>query len=635
MLPRLLFLLALFCLPATAQRKETPASSANKAAGEAPAVEAQEVKVMRGQSVVITLKGTSSTMRSMTFLIREGPKLGTFKEKGPVTRTDKISATITYTASPTGKGNKDTFTFAAQVPGSSVCEPATVTIHISDTASKLDFGDIVDAKRLVLGQPSERTFLLRNAGNARWEAKVTPPKGWKWVLPADGAFRLEPGAEIKARISCLAQKVGPMEEVIEFAPGRKMTFVAKVVPPFTLMVAGAALQWQKDTRSRTGSVEINNLDPASPLTVQMEGPAWLKTEPTLTVGPDVKAPLLLAVETEHGKALSGKLKITAGSYTEEVNVTAPPSPALLSIIKGLDDRYGFHFGKLNAVTLQTSKRRFTVINEGGAPATVKLQAPEHFRLEPPPPAEGLPLEPGREMEFVLLPPVSAAGTFRSEMNILGGDDTVTVVCSAGVEPADIPPTPGKLAGLILEEDRKARPPIRTKNDQIRDIILSGGGTNGGGGYFSDGAEDEKLPRVDVVEIAEDTGDEVTFAWDLPPGDGWKFRLMRATIQRLKAGNYVKVFVPCGDEVKYTIEGRRATATVRELHPHVPFNFRIQTIAPDGRPSVPGKAISYRPYPPDPTHWQRNREWYAGGLALFIGFGWWFWKKWKQPINAVA
>ncbi len=624
------FLLLLFlCLPAHAQRRAEKPVKDSKADGGAPGVYAQEVSVVRGQSRVITLRGSTRTGSDITFIIRDKPKLGSLAEDKPK-RKDASHATVTYTASPDGKGNRDSFTFAGQVPGSSVGEPETVTILITDPSVKLDTIENVEVKRTILGQPVERTFLIRNGGTAPWEARLPAPKGWKWVHPADGSFRLAPEAEIDVRISCLADTVGTHKEVLELEKGRRITFDATVLAPFALKAGRADLVWQKETRTRTGGIEISNQDQDHAVTLKLEAPEWLKVEKEITLPPGGQTLVPLAVEADPGKDRSGRVKLTAGAHSETCDLKAAPSPAVLTVIDGLDKRLGLHFGRLTALSLQNAKLPFTVLNEGGAAATLKMKVPEHFSLEKPVPDSGMLLEPGAEAAFTLLPPKNTAGTFKSELLIEGGDDLVTVECSAGIDPSALPPMPGKMAGLRLIQGRKANIRVRTPEDQIRQLAL----TNDGG-LVVDGTEDINVPRIHEVTIVKDTGTEVTFAWDLPPGDGWKFQLYRATLQRLKTGPLGKVFEPCGDEIAYTVEGRRATATVPDLKPHMPFNFRIQTIAPDGRRSFPGKQISYRPFPPDPPVWKRYWSFFAFGALMLGLMTRWVWKQWKKPISATA
>jgi len=632
MIPRFLLLL-LLCLPSRAQRRPDKPDKDSRTDGGAPGVYAQEVEVIRGRSIVITLRGSTRTNSDISFIIREKPKLGRLTDDKPKQK-DQQHATVTYTAFPDGKGNKDSFTFAGQVPGSSVGEAQTVTIRITDPEVRLDTIETVEVKRALLDQPVERTFLIGNGGTKAWEAKLPAPKGWKWIHPAEGAFRLAPGAEVNARISCLAAAVGAHAEELDLKDGPKITFRSNVLPPFALSTELAELKWQKETRTRTGSIELSSMDETNAVTIKIEAPEWLKLEKEVKLDPARKSLLLLAVEADHGKELSARVKLVAGNHTEFLDLKAAPSPAVLSAllprISGLGDRLGLHFGRLTAMSLSNSKLAFVVLNEGGAPATVKLKMPEHFSLEKPLPEGGHTLAPGAQTTITLLPPKNTAGTFKGELLIEGGDDPVTVECSAGIDPSALPPVPGKLAGLRLLDDRKVASRVRTAEDQMKEWAATKDGA-----FPVDGTEDASVPRIHEVTVAGDTGREVTFAWELPPGDGWKFQLYRATLQRLKSGPLAKVYEPCGDEVAYTVTGRQATATVPDLLPHMPFNFRIQTIAPDGRRSFPGREISYRPYPPDPPHWKQYWSYYAFGLVVFGLFVRWLWKQWKKPLSATA
>lgn len=630
MIPRLLIFL-LTCLPLQAQRKPDGPAKDNRAAGGAPAVNAQEVKVVRGQSVSITLTGTTGSNRQMTFLLRELPKLGTFKEQKPETK-DKLSATLTYMASATGNGNKDTFTFAAQVPGSSVCEPATVTILITDPSVKLDTLDTVEIKTVVLRHPAEKQWLVRNGGNAPWERKVPAPKGWKWLAPPDGAFKLAGGAEIQARIQCEGTAIGPLEETVDFGMNTKITFRARVVRPFAVKGENVELKWQPDTVNRMGSVEVVNNDTMRELTVAIAAPDWLTVEKELKIPPDQTLRLLLALNDRYVERLSGTMKLSGGEYGQEVKLTTVAAPAFLDISEGYDDRGGLHFGKLTADTLPLAKKPFKIRNEGGTSTTVTLKMPEHFRLDKPLPDAGVVVGPGEDFSLVLLPPNETVGSFQDNLTFSGGDIPLKVPCSAGVDPSAIPISPGRLAQKRLEEMRKRetdRAMKQAQKDKAKAINVLGP-------VVSDGTEDPKIPRVHEVSIAADDGETVTFAWDLPDGDGWTFRLFRATVERLAGtGGLGKVFEPCGDEVKYTVEGRQATATVSGLWPHVPFVFRIQTIAADGRKGIPGKQIKFEPYPPDPSFWSQYKEFVAGGAGLLVALGIWMWRKWKEPISARA
>lgn len=633
MSPRILLLLAVLGLPAgvAAQRKAKADAGPNKEAGSAPAVNPQKVEVLRGKTVVIELTGTTSSNGHMTFILRSQPKLGKLAEEKPVSKT-KLSATVTYTALPDMKGDRDEFTFAAQVPGSSTCEPATVTIHITDAAPKIDAPPDVIAKRVVLGHPFSRTFHIRNTGNAPWAAKVPAPKGWRWISPQGGNFNLAPGADQPCEIECEALALEDLDETIPLHGDTKIHFTARMVPPFSVLPKQLTLAWKRDTRTRTGSIEVTNYDTRD-ITVQVHSPDWLKLPESLLIAADKKGTLALKIEGAFAQAFAGTVKITQGNYSQNVEVKAAVAPPLLVIDAGPIEKGGVHFGLLTAATLPAAKRSLTVRNEGGTTANLKVTVPESFRLEKPAPAEGIPLEPGANAAFVLLPPADTAGTFRGDFVATDGATPAALLVTAGIDPAALPDTPADIARK--EIDKGPRPVSglpRPRTEAERKAVVLG---NARGYYIADGTEDPKLPRINVVEIVEDNGNTVTFGWDVPPGDGWKFQMYRATFERLKTNDPVLVWAKCGDEVNYTVEGRRATATVGELMPYSPFKFCLQTIAPDGKRSFPGKAISYRPWPPDPSTWELHWRWYAAGAVVLIVVGLWLWKKWKEPIRAVA
>ncbi len=633
MSPRILLLLAVLALPATAtaQRKKEDVTSPNRNAGGAPAVEPVSAKVLRGQLVEITLTGTTGSNGDMTFILRSKPKLGTLQPDKPRKKT-KTSATVQYTASPDMKGDKDEFTYAAQVPGSSTCEPATVTIHISDAAPKLDTQPEVMAQRVVLGHPFPRSFHIRNTGNAPWNATVPAPHGWRWITPEGGKFSLAPGADQACEIECQALKMEDLDETVPLYGDAKIRFTARIVPPFAVLPKQLTLAWKADTLTRTGSIEVTNYDTRD-ITVAVQFPEWLKLPASLAIAADKKGSLALSLEGAFPQSFAGTVKLVCGSYSQNVEVKAAPAPALLAIDAGVLEKGGVHFGVLTAATLPTAKRNLTVRNDGGTAATVTVEAPEFFRLESPVAEAGFPLEPGATAAFVLLPPSDTAGTFQGDFIVKGGGAEASLFVTAGIDPAAIPEKEASRHGRVINEGPRPVSGIpRPRTEAERKTVVLG---NARGFYVSDGTEDPSLPRISIVDIVADNGNTVTFGWDLPEGDGWKFQMYRATFERLKNEAPVLVWSMCGDEVKYTVEGRRATATVGELHPHSPFKFCLQTLAPNGKRSFPGKPIVYSPYPPDASTLELHWPWYvAGGVGLLV-LGYWLRKKWKEPIRAAA
>lgn len=639
MFVRVLTFLAVLCFGQTliaAKSKDTDVTKPNREAGSAPVVfpPKKAISVVRGQTVEIELTGTTSSTGSMTFVIRSQPQLGTLSGK-PKAKT-KLTAVVSYTASPDTKGDKDKFTFAAQVPGSSMSEPATVTINITDAAPKLDFPPLVDAGRLVLGNPGVKEFVIRNTGNAPWDSKIAAPKGWRWVAPEGGVFRVAPGGEVRCEIHCEAHELTTLEESVALSVDGSIRFTARIVPPFTLLPKQLVLKWKDQTRSRDGLIEVQNLDPERALTLKVDGPEWLTVPGSLSMEADKKAELPLSVAGLFDQPLNGVVTLSVGAYSQRVEVRADPGPALLTIVPGDGEETGIHFGKLTAETLPNARRSVTVRNDGGTAAALTVEVPNHFRMATPLPAEGINVAPGADAAFVVLPPTDTAGTFRGDFVVTGGGSRAAVEFTAGIELSALKVTPGRKAEGNLNQSIRPATGVRPARTEEHKRLITR--SNRDGFWISDGAEDPKLPRISVVDVEKDTGDSITVAWDLPEGDGWKFKLYYSRLDRLKTAGYgdlVMVWTPCGDDVTYATSGRRASATVTNLVPLSPFKFCIQTIAADGRRSPPGKPIIYTPTIPTPTHWQKYWDWYVAGLVGLISLGYWLRKKWKEPISGVT
>jgi len=292
------------------------------------------------------------------------------------------------------------------------------------------------------------------------------------------------------------------------------------------------------------------------------------------------------------------------------------------------------FGKLDAESIKTTSRDIVLRNEGGSVAQVMPGPLQAFRLEMPSQGKGIALPPGEETTLVILPPLDTAGTNREKFTLADGDSRVELQLTAEVPLSAIPATPGSIAGQILIKDPAKTPvierPVRTRSEILKSAVISSEGA-----FLSDGKEDKSVPVITIVEPEIQGDDSVTFSWDLPPGDGWKFRLFYTEIQRRKEGGFVKVRRPCGDEVSYSIKGRKASATVTGMQPYVWYGYSIQTISPDGRYSFPGREFRFQLSSPIPSHWQAYWEWYVSGAVFAIAIGYWLRKKWNEPISALG
>jgi hypothetical protein len=597
----------------------------------APAIMPMTVYAVRGQPLEIKLNGMTSK-GGVKFSIRSRPALGTIKEEKPVQKGD-LASTVTYTATPGLTGDTDSFTYSAQATDTPTAEPEKVTIKISDAAAKLEVQEVADAGRIVMGHPKTVILRIRNAGNAAWMRKVPAPAGWRWVKPEDGEFNLPAGTTTDFEIECEARAPQALEEFVTLSGDKKTWFKARIVPPFSAP-GSVVLKWNGGNRTRTGTAEIENFDRDAPVTVKVTGPEWLNFPEELTLEPDAKRGLPVSVSGHFEESFEGVLKLTSGAAVEEIKVKVAPSPALLRVVSGATDLGEVAFGKLDAETIKTASREIVLINEGGSPARVVPGGLKAFRLDSPLPAgKGIELPPGSEITLVVFPPADIAGTHRETFTLTDGDSKVELQLTAEIPDSAIVATPGAVAGRDLLKDPPKRAAV-VRQIKSRSEIIKNAVINSQGVFLSTGNEDRKIPVVDIVDPEIQSGDSATFAWDLPPGDGWTFRLCYSTMER-RNGKFLKVRQPCGDEVKYNIKGRRASATVSGMEPHVWYGYSVQTIAPDGKEGLPGKEFTIQLSAPMPSHWQVYWEWYVSGGVAAFALGYWLRKKWKEPISAMG
>jgi hypothetical protein len=634
MFPRLALLLLVSCQPlvTVASADINAADKKEKGPPGAPAIVPMTVHAVRGQPLEIKLAGMTRK-GGIKFIIKSLPKLGTLKEAQPVQKGD-LASVVTYTASMDATGDTDVFTYSAQATDTSTAEPEKVTIRISNSAARLEVQEIADAGRVVMGHPKEIALKIRNAGNAAWVRKVAAPKGWRWVKPAEGDFNLAAGTIGDFEIQCEALSPVTLDETITLQGDKKTRFRALIVAPFSAP-ARVALKWNGENRTRTGAVEIENYDREAAITVRVSGPVWLKFPEELKLEPDAKRELPVSISGHFDQEFSGVLKLTSGASSQDVQVKAGPSPALLRVVSGATEEGEVAFGKLDAETIKTASRDVVLRNEGGRATLVISGELKAFRLQSPPQAgKGIELAPGGEITLIILPPIDTAGTNREKFILGDGESHVELLLTAEIPASAIPATPGAIAGQELIKDPPKQPVVvrqaRSKSEIIKNAII-----NIEGLFLSDGKEDRTIPVVNVVQPEIQTGDTITFTWDLPPGEGWTFRLCYTQVERAKAGGFVKVRRPCGDEVKYSIKGRKASATVSGMQPEVWYGYSVQTIAPNGRYSLPGREFRTQLSTPMPSHWEMYWEWYVAGAVITFALGYWLRKKWKEPISAMA
>jgi hypothetical protein len=588
----------------------------------APVARDVTVDAVRGQTVEIKLLGLTSTNKDLAFKLRDLPKFGTVESDQPKILT-KDSATIRYLAQVGMTETADVITYYVQYEGGSPSNTATISINLVDPSPKIvaPLGFTVD--RMVLGDTVEKRVALKNAGNVTWAAKVPLPEGWSWVLPKDGSFNLAPGAETDIQLRYVAHRTGRVQEVITLHRESKLHVTGHVVPPFTAFPRNGAMQWRPESTSRTVTIELHN-NAKTPLKLRLEGPPEIQLSPTLEIAAEQSASLVLATTAPTTEAWQGTVTLTGPSTSETISLSATPAPAHVVVASGFDVSGGIDFGKLDATNITTTKRDVVLENVGGAPATVRWEKLGHYRIEMPAAATIAPL--GR-LTIPVFPPTDPALVQLEVSRLEAGQLAQDVRLNCGLD--------GKLAATqtmsLAEQTLLANTVNAGQTSQLSFVDRVQFTSNSL--LASDGTEDPKIPRINTVSRLAETAQSVTIGWDLPPGDGWTFRLLRARVRKLAPDvPPSKVLEPMtAAEAEIKIDGRRATAVVRGLVPYSLWIGALQTISPDGKKSYAGREIQLVTVAEEPTPWLG----YGIGIFALGALGFYARKRWNAPIRAVG
>ncbi len=590
----------------------------------APVARDVTVKVVRGRTVEIALEGITGTGSAMEFSIRSQPRLGLLQPDVPVP-SGNARAVIRYTADPGSVGSRDTFTYGVQVAGRPSSISATVTVLISDARARLEVPAALDFGVVVAGEPVTKPVSIRNAGDGVWDAAPELPKGWSWVNPEGGRFLIEPGESVVAEIRCEAQAPGELEGEAVLAGESRVRLNARVLAPFTVFPATLVFNWEPGKLSRNGLANLQN-NTKQPLAVTLDGPESFGFPGTVTVPADGKSEVRVEAKGDLTLPLRGTLQFAAGGHRHAIALEAQPAPSLVRLAE--DSLQVLDFGKAVPAEAGKAVRAVVLENAGGSTATVTADALTLFSVPLLDEGKGVALKPGERMEVGVTPRNVGAGVHEEVLTLSSGAAKILVPLRVELVSSSAASTSAAEATLQKTAPAKENPDReKTDAELVRIAQL-----NIGGLLSSDGSEKADVPRVDLVDYVSDDGVSVTFAWDLPPGDGWTFRILRPRVTRSKVtGQLARIWEPCGPEAVVRINGRRAVATVSGLEPGNPFKCAIQTVAADGRKSLPGMELGFLPRLPPGIPWIR----YAIGLLAAALVGIWGWKKWKEPIRAQA
>lgn len=579
----------------------------------APLARSTQVRAVRGQPVEIPLEGVTSTTRTLRFIIRRGPRLGTLDPE-PLRMEGKMKAFFRYTPRPGETETQDTFTFATQVEGSPASAEAMVTIFITDPAFNIMTAPAsVNAGRFVTTEGAEIEFSVRNTGDAPFRQTVAPPEGWLWLRPRGGRFELEPGEGVVAQMRVATRQPGGVDQRLALG-NAELRVSGEAIPPFLAYPSEVRASWDAGARRRAASFTIQN-NTSRELPVEFTVPQGFSLPKSVTVPAQGKTELELEISARPEQSAAGEILLGVEGHTQALKAQANPAPASL-VFEGLGDDGLVDFGKLDAETLPAAQRVLKIKNEGGTEASVLSNGGlELFQLEGFTQG-GFTLPPGGEVELKVSPVRNMPGVLREEWKLLFAGGEKSVVFKAEVDQAAVnaPARPAPLSRATqdmtsLTEDLELTP--KQKTTLVAALHH--------GVVELDSTFDPSLPVVTSTQIIKEEPTRLVFAWN-PPGPGkWTYKVWAAQLRKLPNNPFpIKQFGPM-DNVKVTWENSVGQAEVTNLPPGGMFKCRIIAVNEEGRSSLPGPELTFMTPYEKPFPWGWAALWTFFAVSFFV---WW-------------
>jgi len=361
----------------------------------------QEIKVARGEEVVIPLRIYGARNQQLTFLIRKPPQTGQLSGMKYVTAN---SAIIHYHSTKDLNVRSDIFEYAVK-SSEGVSAAVPVRIEIIDQPPELFGPSEVLFPHQLTGSREVQTIELINRGgmSAEGECSVRAP----WRLESEAKYRVEPGGRLFVKVAFEPEKVGDFLGELRLSSQPQLSVILRGIAQDALALKPEALRLVPDavTLVRAGVFEVTNNTSVSQV-VRVTSNDRLHHEPELQLGPGHTAPMMVRTKPDDAQILDAEIVLEAGEHRAKLPVTAAPLPAVIRATSRVID-----LGLVPGGTVGYGK--LVMRNSGGVPGWATITAQTPFRVDP----MRVDLAPGTSAEVVVTINTQAVGTIEQPLQV--------------------------------------------------------------------------------------------------------------------------------------------------------------------------------------------------------------------------
>lgn len=377
------------------------------------------VNFTTGQSVDIDLDVATSYLGNVKIFIRDLPAHGKLSEIKPHPSGESNKAMVTYTHGGDPDQIADKFTFQAKIGDGNTSAPGTITLVGKRAVAKLEILEPARFKRLQPGETDSGRVVIMNTGTAPFSGDIT------WPKPFIGPPSLQLAVNEKQTFIIMLTAPAPGAYRIdqELQPGvatSKVQVYVECIQPFSVQPSLLMLAFDAVSGTRGGSVKISNASTA-PLKLRLEVPNRLQVAREVVLEPKSSKDVLIALAPNDVVLFHGELWVIQEPHREKVVIHAEPEPAQIRLEKV--EQGTIEFGRVEKG--KKGESLLTVINDGGAPAILKLANSPPFTLT----AKGTEnpvIEPGKQLQLAVTFAPEQPGNFNGALLVSGNAGSIPI-----------------------------------------------------------------------------------------------------------------------------------------------------------------------------------------------------------------
>lgn len=539
-----------------------------------PMPQAQAITTFRGRTVEIPLRAIGRAPGQLKFLIRTRPKFGRLEN---LQLTGRKTARITYFHDEQNSAAFDSFTYAVQAIDSAVSAPGTVSIAISEEPPALSVVHALDFGKLWVGTSREEDLTIRNSGGGVLSGRIIVSEPWQVLGSAD--YRLARHEERIVRVVFAPSESGELTTRMLFShdPRSTVTLSGEGAAPLEFNPPKeVALTLEKEKTTRTGTLRVLNRTPTDRI-VELSLPEKVEGPDEVTVPAGGETSILLRTAPDFLGPLEASIQATSEGFVHHQPVRVFAVPALLRTEPDHLD-----FAKIPVRDPQS--RPFTLRNEGGVAARLRVEVPPEIQILPDPGTAVL--VPGESRTFEARLELTAPGPFQKSIQV---DDP-------SIQPLTLPVTalgisPAARQGTAQRPAAPATPPLPT-TETLSD-------TSPG----EPAASFNSIPPVQKVDSHAVSKKSLELRWKKPAPNAVSTLLEYRQIEETNPNDLPIRWVKWeGASVRQ--EGNETVVLLSNLPPNRTWHLRIVSLDETGRRSRPSETIRLTTPPAPRPAWIR-------------------------------